>query len=356
MSKPAPNESFSPTAATLIALLISLAATLALAGPAQALSQKISFEVENVNESAVGGPADGGTYTLRGMLVGSERDLVGENKVDAATLYLHGLSYGQFYWHLKGAARFDYARKMAQKGHVSFVINRLGYRRSGKPDGSQTSWGSQATIANQILDQIRDGSYTVRKGGKKIGTTQAPSFDRLALAGHSAGGFIAELAAYSFGNADALMVLGASDVFFSDLALTSAAETTALCTGQDYAFYGQTEADFQSAHFHNSTQKVIDKITDRRTMDPCGETASFPTVLPTNALSVGSLDIPVFLAYGADDALFPPPAETLQSGVYTGVDDFTSMTVPNMGHAMLVERSGIGLRREISDWLAERGF
>ncbi|TFD72767.1 hypothetical protein, partial [Cryobacterium sp. Hb1] len=58
-------------------------------------SLPVSFEVENVNRSKVACASDGATYTVRGHIVGPTQVLERE-KVTGATLYLHGLSFGEF--------------------------------------------------------------------------------------------------------------------------------------------------------------------------------------------------------------------------------------------------------------------
>ncbi|TFD65112.1 hypothetical protein, partial [Cryobacterium sp. Hb1] len=58
-------------------------------------SLPVSFEVENVNRSMVACASDGKTYTVRGHIVGPTQVLERE-KVTGATLYLHGLSFGEF--------------------------------------------------------------------------------------------------------------------------------------------------------------------------------------------------------------------------------------------------------------------
>lgn len=54
---------------------------------------------------------------------------------DAATLYLHAVTQGEFYWRFQGVPGYDFARQQAENAHVSVTIDRLGYGASDKPPG-----------------------------------------------------------------------------------------------------------------------------------------------------------------------------------------------------------------------------
>lgn len=75
--------------------------------------------------------------------------------VDATTLYLHGLGFGQFFWQFQQAQGYDYAANEARNGQVSVVIDRLGYGSSDKPYGYQI----RADIALQMVADRRTGNY-----------------------------------------------------------------------------------------------------------------------------------------------------------------------------------------------------
>ena len=160
-------------------LAIAAVAALALAAPAaaDAASVPVEFRVQNVNRSAVACPADGREYTLRGAIVGPADVLADRRRAGlAATLYLHEFSFGRFFWNFEGSRDFDWAARMADAGHVSVVIDRLGYDGSDQVGGNDTCIGAHADMARQVVDQLRSGDYTAAGG--------APRFDRLVLAGH----------------------------------------------------------------------------------------------------------------------------------------------------------------------------
>jgi len=154
----------------------------------------------NVNRSKVACAADGRTYTERGDLVLPARGLSGASRAHTVTLYLHGLGLGEFFWNFKAVAGYDYADALAADGQASVVIDRLGYDSSGKPAGKQLCLGSQADIVHQEIVDLRDGHYT-------LAGHQPARFSRVVLAGHSFGGLIAQIEAYSFGGINGLVVM-----------------------------------------------------------------------------------------------------------------------------------------------------
>lgn len=145
----------------------------------------VSFKVFNRNDTGVpcGQEPDGEVYTVRGNLV-APRDLI-RAASPAVTTYLHGLGYSSFFFHLTEVPEYDYARAQAGQGHVSLVIDRLGNPAHDElKDGNNTCLPGQADIANQIIEHLQAGSYTTTG-------TVTPRFERVILAGHSAGGLIA---------------------------------------------------------------------------------------------------------------------------------------------------------------------
>ena len=243
--------------ATFTAALGSTATT-AIAAPAVpgagVVDVPVTFQVFNRNDTGV--PCqqepDGEVYTVRGKLV-APKDLVRASS-PAVAMYLHGLGYSSFFFHLTELPEYDYARTQAEQGHVSLVIDRLGNPAHDElKDGKNTCLPGQADIANQIIEHLQKGTYTTAG-------TVTPRFERVILAGHSAGGLIAELTQALFGTAEAVAVIGYHH-YPSPLTLQQFATAGADClispqpargtTGApNYASFGRTDADFQAAHFH----------------------------------------------------------------------------------------------------------
>jgi pimeloyl-ACP methyl ester carboxylesterase len=323
------------------------------------VSRAVTFAVRNTNSSALPCASDGAAYEVKGHLVGPRSVVSGTSarRRRAVTLYLHGLGFGEFFWNFKQVRGYDYAAAQGRTGHVSVVIDRLGYQSSGHPDGNQTCLGSQADIAHQVVGQLRSGGYAV-EGGKAV------RFKKVALAGHSVGGLIANLEAYSFKDVDALLIMSIS---YSNLpfAAVEFGQARAVCEagGQPsepggapgYAYMGQTPAAFKAIFFHSAKQSVIDAVTAARNRDPCGDTASvIPAIVASR--SVSAVKVPVLVICGTRDVLFSPVGCGLQRDRYTGARDVSLALVKNAGHAVTLEREAATFGKKVSRWLARRGF
>lgn len=325
------------------------------AGSSQAgsiLDLPVSFSAVNRNQTLVLCSSDGQTYSISGHIVGPAAALSGATS-PAATLYLHGLGFAGFFWQFKAVEGYDYAMEMAKLGHVSVVIDRLGHGASVLANGNDTCIGAQADMANQMIEALKAGGYTRTDGGSPV------RFEQIALAGHSAGGAIAEVAAYSFGGSDALLVLDWLDLPLSLLSVQAFGDSTLACLNSPdgYAYFGQTDADFQQAMLHDSDPATAAAVTAMRVKDPCGDLMSVATALVLNQLGTAQIKGSVLLVCADNDALFPPLlACDLQGPRYLSASDVSTIRLPNTGHAVTVERSAPMLREQVSAWLKARGF
>lgn len=317
------------------------------------VERDVSFTVRNVNRTAIDCAADGRTYEVRGHLVGPAG---GIDTAEAVTLFLHGLSYGEFFTNFELLPGYDFSAKQARDGHVSVVIDRLGYDSSDRPPGLRICVGSHADIAHQIVEQLRSGDYESSGPGSR-------GFDEVVLAGHSVGGLIAQAEAYTFGDIDGLMVLSYSDVAFSPSARLAALQASVECVrgigdpGEDYVFFGATPQDFIKAHFFvsNANPVVVATTAAIRNQDPCGDVLSYAAGVATNLANIDQIDVPVFVLNGAQDAIYPVPAST-QAALLTGSDDVTAVTLPATGHAVTLHRTADEFQGAVSRWLDSRGF
>ena len=320
--------------------IVAWAAALLLAGAAPAAAvrvEPVAFKIANVNGSDVPCPADGSSYYVHGSLVAPGGPLP-----RSVTLYLHGLSYGEFFFRFGAVPGYDAAIELARAGHASVVVDRLGYRSSSGPAGGGVCVGSQADVAHQIVEQLRS----------RFG------FKRVALVGHSAGGLIAQIEAYSFGGVDALGVLSYADSGSSPLVLQTAADTTARCLtpgSSGFEYFGATEDDFKAGHVHDMDPTVLAALLKLRTRDPCGDIESLGQAVAVDQALTRSITVPVLVLIGDHDAFFPPPAADQQQGAY-GSSDVTSVTLAGTGHAVALGRSAPAFRAALSAWLAKRGL
>ncbi|MGQ0466068.1 MAG: alpha/beta fold hydrolase [Sporichthyaceae bacterium] len=342
------------TAAALAGLLA--APSLAHGSAAQAaeggvVSIPVEFKVKNTNRTPVvcSTPVDGKEYTIRGNIVALESVL---KNAKAATLYLHAVTQGEFYWNLP-VEGYDHVNQMAKKGHVSVTINRLGYGNSDKPPGLESCFGSQADTSNQVLAALKSGEYTAKSG-------TAPKFDKVFVAGHSAGGLTATIMAYAFDDAAGLINYGWNDQPSAAFTFTEAFDTNGRClrsaagqfetTPKNYTPFG---TDKERILFH-SAPKEVRAASPAPAPDPCGDLLSFQDGIAANARGVASTTIPVLIIGGANDSLFPPPGMEIQAKRYTSSSSVTFKEFAETGHGFGYEASAKDQRELVSEWLKAR--
>lgn len=317
----------------------------------------VTFDVTNLNRSRLACQSDGKQYTVAGRLV-APRGRLGQPS-RAATLYLHEFGWGRFFWQFPGGGD-DYAREMARAGHVSVVIDRLGYDASSHPPGLGSCLGAQADIAHQIVQQLRSGSYA-SQGSSPVG------FERVALAGHSGGGAIAEIEAYSFGAIDGLVLFAYADQGFSARSLQEANEQGLACaTGGEpaepgqpggYAYFAQTDDEWKSFMFTTAPDPVASAAAALRNRDPCGDTNSFTPAVSLNNVAVPEVDSPVLLLYGTGDAIYDQPAAGEgQRTLFSGSEDVTLEFFEGAGHALTLESQAPEVGRVVAGWLGRHGL
>lgn len=351
--------------ALLLALTAALALPTVLTGvPAEAASRivdvPITFQVVNRNTSPVPCPIgpDGQTYTVHGTLVAPRAVL--SSKAPAATLYLHGLGYsGELFYRFSAVPGYDFARSQAEAGHATVVVDRLGNPAQDElPDGNATCLPAQADLADQMVDALRTGAYRAQGG--------ATSFDRVLLAGHSAGGLITEFTQAYFGSADAIAILGSTD-FPSPLALQTFAAAGQDCLtapqhargaggAANYAPFGRTDADFAAGHVHNMDPAVETVVLRDHSLDACGDLLSGLHGLGGNQLGSAAISVPVLMLSGDADALFSPPTNQLRAATaFPSSPEVTLVELADTGHAVTLGRSAGAFRAAMQAWLTDNG-
>ncbi|EHN11617.1 hypothetical protein PAI11_14940 [Patulibacter medicamentivorans] len=321
----------------------------------------ISFRVVNRNRTAIPclGAPDNRSYAVRGTLVAPRAVL--EDGAPAVTLYLHGLGYsGSLFFRFDGAPGYDYAYEQARAGHASVVVDRLGNPAQGDlPNGNATCIPAQADMADQMVRALRAGRYET--------TAPRPSFSRVVLAGHSLGGFITQITQYSFRSADAIAVIGYTDIP-SPRALTTFLTAGADCLlaprranggsgAPGYAAFGRTAGDFAAGHFHDIDPAVAAIVLARRNLDSCGDLLSALQSLVVDHVGTRlGITSPVLVISGADDALFTPPTNRLQAATaFPLAHDVSLVELPDTGHAVTLGRTHEAFLAAMDRWLRAHG-
>jgi hypothetical protein len=340
------------TAALLAVLcLLALASTAARADGT--VVREVSFHVQNTNTSGVRCPSDNADYTVHGHLVGPQSVLAGPGP-RAVTLYLGGEDGGEWNWRMTAVPGYDWPADMARLGYVSLTIDMLGYGASGHPDGEQSCWGSQADVAHQIITQLRGPSYTVDRG--------APvQFTKIALAGHDAGGAIAEIEAYSYKDINGLALVTYADQGFTPLLMERLARAGTVCAaggepsypgGPPGYYYMERPDEYQPDLFYDADPAVIDAVIRLRERNPCGGIQWATPAVTINTVRDAEIKPPVLLVIGGEDKIWTQEGWALQQGHFSGSSDVTARSIPGTGHYPMFEQTLPQFREIFANWLA----
>ena len=224
---------------------------------------------------------------------------------------------GSFRW-----TGFNHAEELAKSGHVSVTIDRLGYGSSDHPSGHNSCVGTHATVAHQIVQQLRAGSY----GGELH-----PKFDRVALAGHSLGGSIAQVEAYSFADVDAVAMLSYADIALSASALLTSTSwgPTCLLGGKPsakgapgFVFFTHDQADYRKNFLAQAPSDVFSYADSGRSLNPCGDLLSAVPAAIVSGISLNRIKVPVLAAHGRQGpGLRPHPPAAPEAPLWRSDDN-----------------------------------
>ena len=330
-------------------------------GPAPGVTeQRVSFTVTNSNTSEAACAADGGTYEVRGLLVGP-RSVFAARRAPAVSIYLHGFSFGgKFLWSFKPVEGYDLPVEFAKRGHVSLSLDRLGYDESDHPTGLLTCLGSSADVVHQIVQDLRGCTYAVKGGGPR-------TFGKVILVGHDTGGAVAEIEASTYDDVDGVVIWGWADQGFSQWVLDRYPERTAHCarggegaeTGAPlggYFHWPVTEQEIRDGTGEHMDPDVLEAAIAMRNRNPCGDLSSAATAANYHEVSgrLGAIDVPVLLIYSDGDVIFTREGAEQQKAHFTGTDDLTWVMLREAGHFPMLERRAEQHRQPLLDWLEDR--
>lgn len=323
------------------------------------VERPVVFEVTNSNSSGVPCTADGNRYQVHGTLVGPESEL-SSPKATSVTVYLHGFNVAGWMWAFKDVPGYDYAAAMARRGHISLVLDRLGYLPSSQPGGMQTCFGSEADMLHQIIQHLRSGSYAIQ------GATPKP-FQRVVTAGQDVGGLIIEVEAYSYQDIDGLALLGWADQGFTTDAFPRwSAEVVSLCAqgGQPaqqdgpggYFRFIQSDAELKAKAFPYADPSVADAIFRDIQLNPCGDFQSITTAVDIDLARLHEIAVPVLNLYPDHDLVITPQGYQLQGLNFAPNHNVTTTGIQG-GHFPMLETSPSQVfQTDVSAWLEKEGF
>jgi hypothetical protein len=348
-----------------MALSLAAPAAPAAAQAGDVADLPVSFQVRNTDTSALPCPSDGAEYSVRGHLVGPRSALEGPQS-RAVTVYLHGFNVAAYMWRLPGFPQLDLPTALAKLGHVSLVVDELGYDTSDHPQGLEACFGSQADVTHQIVQELRAGRYTVVSG-------RGPTFKRIVLAGHDAGAAIADIEAYSFRDVDGLIHLTWADQGFTQTAQTAFASLLPICaSGGQPAEQGPPDRDEPAGgpsgyvQFLTDTQirqnlsdlepAVVDRLMRLVNRNPCGEFESVLPALQLNTLKLPEIHVPVLYGYGELEFLWTQDGLAQEAQLFRGSPDLTTVVFHDVGHFPQFSLWFAPIfQSTIANWLHSRG-
>jgi hypothetical protein len=347
----------------LAAVSLAVAAPAAAADDGAIVDRPVAFKVTNTNTSGVPCESDGADYTVRGHLVAPRSALEGAGS-RAVTVYLHGFNVGGFMWHPPGAPQLDHPAALARLGHVSIVVDKLGYDSSEHPHGSRMCLGSSADVTHQLVEKLRSGDYAVTGG-------RPTTFSRVVLAGHDSGATVADIEAYSYQDIDALVHFTWADQGFTETAITAYAELLPTCaSGGEPAEQGPPARDDPAGgprgyvlflndakireEQRNTEPKVVDRLMRLWNRNPCGEYALVPEAVQINRQRLPEIRVPVLYGYGEFEFLWTPEGLAEQAELYRGSRDLTTVVIRKAGHFPQFSRVASVFHSTIAGWLRSR--
>ena len=338
--------------AALVALTVAFGSGPAMAAPQEIVNKPVSFVVQNSNKTLVPCAGDNKTYTVRGHLTGPA-SLLESTDPKSGALYLHGLELAEWFWQLP-VDGFNHAEELAKSGHISVTVDRLGYGASDHPPGMKSCVGTHATVAHQIVQQLRAGTY----GGELH-----PKLSRVALAGHSLGGAIAQVEEYTFRDVDAVAMLSYADAALSLSAILTSTSWGPTCTlggkpsakaSPGYTFFTHNQADYRKNFLAQAPPEVFEYADEKHSLNPCGDLLFAVPAAVVSAISVNRIKVPVLLLVGDKDLVFDHNRFALQEPLYGGPTE--TKVLPGATHGLTVDRTAPEFRAALEEWLLSHDF
>ena len=259
---------------------------------------------------------------------------------------LPGGSYTRHYFDLdvSGHLGYSFAAYATARGFPVLAFDMLGTGESTRPD-HDIDMHHQAEAIAVALGQLPD---LIGQGGPFVAV------------GHSMGGYVAMLQQAAHRSYDALAILGTTNQHVAPLALPAEVIAGAATREGRTAIAEQIAAGIPDAYIDNSRgallswfhlddvpRAVVDAdLASTQTVVPrrCAANASVPGI---TAEAAGSIDVPVFLAYGDVDV---SPAPHLEPGYFPQSPDVSLYVLAGSGHCHNMSNTRNVLWDRLLDW------
>jgi hypothetical protein len=350
-------------------------------GDASIVDTPVSFDVVNRNGSAFPCRSDGREYTVHGHVTGPRSDLEGTTvKPRVISVLLTGFDEGEWTWRFRDVPGYDYPFEMAKFGHTSLSLDMLGFGASGRPQGDDVCWGSQADVNHQIVQQLRRGTYDTVEGVRPV------RFSTVLVSAHDSGPAAALIHAYTWPkDIDGISTQIWAHQGFTPYIIDLYARRNAACAlggqraddpndnpddplddpsrGGGYMLYGPPDEQFARDLFYEkrADPKVIEAVVARRRRNPCGHITTVAPVIRRNLTgvpglvpSIKDITVPVLLIFpGPDDPVIDRDGQASEAANFTGSDDVTTVWMDS-GHFMELETCAPSFRAFTASWIHAR--
>ena len=359
---------------------VLLVLVLALPATAVAAAARPVLHVRRTCFEATG--PDGKAYAIFGRryAVGSPQ------RSTPAIVFVHGVGSSADTWDI--TRRSSVARRLARAGYVTIAYDRLGYSRSrytGAGGGDALTVTAQQRVLHDVVGALHGGGYGV---GARCTATRLAS-RRVAIAGHSAGGFIVSSYPGRYHDVVAMIQSNAPSGLFStdppgNAALVGLAAPAPQgsfterygpigdawndgrhlpLAGADYAY---DFADRRACEDFNFWRPGAAKTAATVLCDPAnaiatprGETASFLDQAVANATLIPRTGkVPVLLAGADHDGVMPGAANALELSAWKEKCgcDVSQFVLRRTGHAFMGHRSLRRWTAHVTRWLRTHGI
>jgi len=266
---------------------------------------------------------------------------------DVLQVLVHGATYDHTYWDFPGfGGQYSYTRAQNAAGYATLAVDQLGVGRSSHPLSALTTQLAGANAVHDVVSAARAGAL-------------GPSFDRVALVGHSFGSLTSWLEAATYGDVDGVLASGASHSLGA-LALAQLAThirpaqldpvTAARVPALDPGYLSIPGARAESFyHLPNADPAVVAQDEATRSEAPLGVAATIPVYIPATlgitapVLEVNGVQDKPFCAQGGGASLTDCASDATlhasEAPFFGPKAQLETTVIPEAGHNLNLQRN-----------------